>query len=46
MLAVFTVNSTEDASGLAGSATMVPWKSVNRPRTLETKWRIWNDTSE
>jgi hypothetical protein len=46
MLAVLTVNSTAEVSGLARSTWTLPEKSVNRPRTLLTKWRTWKLTSE
>src|SRR3954471_2540975 len=46
MLAVLMWKSTEDFSRLAGSRFTLPAKSLKRPRTLVSRWRTWNETSE
>ena len=45
-LVVCTVKCTVDCSGFASAYSMAPSKSVNRPRTLVTRWRTWKIASE
>ncbi len=46
MLVALILKSTDDFARFCGSRLMVPPKSLKRPRTLVTRWRTWNDTSE
>jgi hypothetical protein len=45
-LADWIVTDTDEALALLSSNSIVPSKSSKRPRTLVTRWRTWNRTSE
>ena len=46
MLAALIVIDTDAPASRDSSKTIVPSKSVKRPRTLVIRWRTWNATSE
>ncbi len=46
MLAAWIVTSTRELCGFASSNSIVPPKSLKRPRTLLSRWRTWKATSE